>query len=93
MQSYIAHYKSPTGSSKRARGAFEFESEARANTKANTHDARVHMLELYGSEAISWTIEKVERKQTSKEISSGQLELDFRAPKPIRKRAKKKEYW
>ena len=93
MQTYIAHYRSPTGASKRAKGAFEFESDARANTKANQHDARVRMLELYGSDAVSWVIEKVERKGAGKEIGSGQLELDFRAPKPVRKRAKKKEYW
>ena len=97
MQTYIAHYSSPTGSAARTKGVFEFESEARANTKANTHDARVRMLELYGADAVAWNISKVERKgaskSASKDIGSGQLELDFRDPKPERKRAKKKEYW
>ena len=93
MQTYLAHYRTPSGSRERAKGVFEFESDARANTKANQHDARVRMLELYGSDAVSWTIDKVERKGVGKEVGQGQLELDFRAPKPVRKRAKKKEYW
>ena len=42
---------------------------------------------------MSWTIDKVERKRSREAVSDGQLELDFRAPKPVRKRAKKKEYW
>ena len=77
MQTYIAHYRSPSASAQRAKGVFEFESDARAGTKANGHDARMRMLELFGKDAVSWTIDKV----------------DFRAPKPVRKRAKKKEYW
>lgn len=96
MQTYIAHYSSPSAASKRAKGVFEFDSDARANTKANQHDARMRMLELYGADAVGWTIDKVERKgkgNAGAEMVSGQLELDFRAPKPVRKRAKKKEYW
>ena len=46
-----------------------------------------------GKDAVSWTIDKVERKRSREAVSDGQLELDFRAPKPVRKRAKKKEYW
>lgn len=59
------------------------------------HDARVRMLELYGSAAVSWTIDKVERKRESvkKEHADGQLELDFREPKAERKRKHVKEYW
>ena len=93
MATYIAHYQSPKGSYERARGLFEFESDARAGTKANAHDARMKMLELFGASAVSWTIEKVERKRVSELHSDGQLELDFRAPKPERKRKVKKEYW
>lgn len=93
MQTYIAHYRSPSASSQRAKGAFEFDSDARVGTKANGHDARVRMLELYGKDAVSWIIEKIERKKAKETLSDGQLELDFRAPKPVRKRAKKKEYW
>ena len=48
MQTYIAHYSSPSASAQRAKGVFEFESDARANTKGNNHDARMRMLELYG---------------------------------------------
>ena len=61
MATYIAHYQSPKGSYDRERGLFEFESDARAGTKANAHDARMKMLELFGASAVSWTIEKVER--------------------------------
>ena len=93
MQTYIAHYRSPSASAQRAKGVFEFESDARAGTKANGHDARMRMLELFGKDAVSWTIDKVERKRSREAVSDGQLELDFRAPKPVRKRAKKKEYW
>jgi nicotinic acid mononucleotide adenylyltransferase len=93
MQTYIAHYRSPAASDARATGLFEFQSDARAGTKANSRDARLRMLELYGKDAVSWTIDKVERKRSREAVSDGQLELDFRAPKPVRKRAKKKEYW
>lgn len=93
MQTYIAHYRSPNASSQRAKGLFEFESGARLGTKANAHDARVRMLEIFGSDALSWTIDKIERKKAAETHNDGQLELDFRAPKPERKRKAKKEYW
>ena len=93
MQTYIAHYISPAAADVRGTGLFEFESDSRANTKGNLRDARLKMLELYGKDAVSWTIDSVERKRSREAVSDGQLELDFRAPKPVRKRAKKKEYW
>lgn len=93
MQVYIAHYRSPAASDARAMGLFEFESSSRANSKGNLRDARLRMLELYGKEAVSWNIERVERKKAADAPCDEQLELDFRAPKPQRKRAKKKEYW
>ena len=93
MQTYIAHYRSPAASDARATGLFEFQSDARAGTKANSRDARLKMLELYGKDAVSWTVDRVERKKASKPVQDGQLELDFRPPKKERKRAKKKEYW
>ena len=42
---------------------------------------------------MSWSIVKVERKKATTVACDEQLELDFRAPKPERKRAKKKEWW
>ena len=93
MQTYIAHYRSPAASDARATGLFEFQSDARAGTKSNSRDARLRMLELYGKDAVSWTVDRVERKKASKPVQDGQLELDFRPPKKERKRAKKKEYW
>lgn len=93
MQTYIAHYRSPAASDARATGLFEFESDARAGSKANLRDARLKMLELYGKDAVSWTIDRVERKRATKQVQDGQLELDFRPPKAERKRAKKKEWW
>ncbi len=61
---------------------FEFTSEARLGSKANVHDARIKMLELYGNDALAWQIEKVEHKTASaaKRQIDGQLELDFREP-------------
>lgn len=93
MQTYIAHYSSPAASDARAKGLFQFESASRAGSKANLHDARVRMLELYGKAAVSWSIVKVERKRAASDACGEQLELDFRAPKPERKRAKRKEWW
>lgn len=93
MQAYIAHYRSPAAADVRAMGLFEFESDCRANSKGNLHDARLKMLELYGKDAVSWNIERVERKKAVDAPCDEQLELDFRAPKPQRKRAKKKEWW
>lgn len=98
MATYIAHYQSPKGSYERERGLFEFESDARAGTKANAHDARMKMLELFGASAVSWTIEKVERAgaapaEKREKTTDGQLALDFRPPKPERKRKHSKGYW
>ncbi len=93
MQTYVAHYQSPAAADVRGTGLFEFESEARANSKNNLRDARLKMLELYGKDAVSWTIDRVERKKAAEASQDGQLELDFRPPKKQRTRAKKKEYW
>lgn len=96
VQTYIAHYSSPAASDSRGQGVFEFESDARIGTKANTHDARMRMLEVYGKDAISWNIVKVERKKAkpkADQAQDGQLQLDFRPPKVERKRAKRKEWW
>ena len=60
MQTYIAHYISPAAADVRGTGLFEFESDSRANTKGNLRDARLKMLELYGKDAVSWTIDSVE---------------------------------
>lgn len=93
MQTYVAHYRSPAASDARGLGLFEFESDARAGSKANIHDARLKMLELFGKDAVSWSIEKVEKKKASQSEVDGQMKLDFRPPKPERKRAVRKEYW
>ncbi|NGM17825.1 hypothetical protein [Xiamenia xianingshaonis] len=93
MQTYLAHYVSPIASDARATGLFEFESDSRMGSKANLHDARMRMLELYGKDAVSWSIDKVERKPAKSLDADGQLTIDFRPPKPVRKRAPKKEYW
>ena len=93
MTVFLAHYRSPDGSAPRAKGLFEFESGARLGSKMNMHDARVRMLELYGNEALSWNIEKIERKKQAEGHQDGQLELDFRDPVKQRKRKPKREYW
>lgn len=89
MAIFVAHYSSAKFSEARSKGSFDFESDSRMGSKANMHDARVRMLELYGNEALSWTIDKVEHRSQSKSkgASDGQLELDFREPlKPAKKR-------
>ena len=93
MQTYIAHYRSLNSSAERATGLFEFESDARLNSKGNQHDARMKMLELFGKEAVSWTIDKIERKKARETKTDGQLEFDFREPCAPRKRRASKKYW
>lgn len=92
MPVYIANYRSLDSDAEHVTGMFEFESESRLGTKANAHDARVCMLEMFGKQALSWTIFKVERKSGKSKVADGQLELDFRAPK-VKKRKKNREYW
>ena len=92
MTAYLAHYRSPVAADVRGAGAFEFESDARMGTKGNLHDARVKMLEMFGKDAASWEIEKVERVNSRNSALDGQLELDFR-PEKKRRRRRTKEYW
>lgn len=89
----MAHYISPAASDVRGTGFFEFESNARLNSKDNLHDARMKMLELFGKDAVSWSIDKVEKKKASNDVMDGQLELDFRPEKQVRKRRHSKGYW
>ena len=92
LATYTAHYRSPNASQARAKGVFEFESEARAGSKENAHDARLAMLQQYGNQALSWVIEDIKLKaapKSAKNVADGQLELDFREPLPERKRQKR----
>lgn len=93
MTTFMAHYISPAASDVRGTGFFEFESDARLNSKDNLHDARMKMLELFGKDAVSWSIDKVEKKKASNDVMDGQLELDFRPEKQVRKRRHSKGYW
>jgi len=88
---YVAHYSSP-GNNALAKGHFEFESTGRASSKTNKLDARIKMLELYGKEAVSWVIDEIKIKKITQEVCDGQLELDFRDVKPVRKRRVTKKY-
>ena len=92
MTLYLAHYQSPARADVRGMGTFEFESDARAGSKENQHDARMKMLEMFGKDAASWQISKIERKKAKSDVLDGQLQLDFR---PVKKRRKRrtKEYW
>lgn len=95
MSLFVANYRSPNASGERSRGLFEFESEARLGSKANAHDARVRMLELYGNDALAWTIEDIRHKPRKAAASQmdGQMELDFREPlkePPKRRRSTKR---
>lgn len=93
MARYLAHYRSSTSADVRGQGFFEFESDARANSKENLRDARVRMLELYGKDAVAWAVDRIERARAATEELDGQMEMDFRPQKRKRKRAMKKEYW
>ncbi len=86
-RTYRASYRSP-GHSAGERGVFEFESSARAGTKANMHDARLEMLDRFGSKAVGWQIHGIELAKDSDGESpiDGQAELDFRAEAPKRRR-------
>jgi hypothetical protein len=88
LTDYVAHYKSPASAANRAVGSFVFASDAQMGSKANMSDARVRMLEIHGADALSWTIDKIERK-TSKSEGDGQAELDFREPAPVKKRKRR----
>lgn len=85
---YRATIVSPLGTAP-ASSSIEFESEFRAGSKQNIQDARYKMLELHGSEAISWTVTDVERiPEAEQGVIQEQLMLDFREPteEPKRKR-------
>ena len=86
MTVYLAHFKSPAMADSRGVGFFEFESNARAGSKDNLHDARIKMLELYGADAVSWRIDKVEKQKAKTDSLDGQLQLDFRPEKKKQKR-------
>ncbi|WP_255467388.1 hypothetical protein [Raoultibacter phocaeensis] len=91
VQTYIAHYTSPITESP-TKGYFEFESEHRASSKKNAHDARIKMLELFGKEAVSWVIDEVKLKKKKDDLCGDQIELDFREPKKPRKRRASKKW-
>lgn len=88
MSLFVANYRSPNGSGERSRGLFEFESDSRLGSKANAHDARMKMLELYGSDAVAWTITDIKHKpkKVAAAQADGQMQLDFREPVKERKR-------
>lgn len=91
VQTYVAHYTSPVTESP-TKGYFEFESEHRASSKKNAHDARIRMLELFGKDAVSWVIDEVKLKKKKDDLCGDQIELDFREPKKPRKRRASKKY-
>jgi hypothetical protein len=88
MTKYRATIVSPLGAAP-ASSSIEFESEHKAGSKQNIQDARYKMLELHGSEAVSWTVTNIERVPEAEQGAiQEQLMLDFREPaeKPKRKR-------
>lgn len=85
VQTYVAHYSSPVNEAP-TKGYFEFESEHRASSKLNARDARIRMLELYGKDAVSWVIDEIRLKKKKDGVGSMQMELDFRAPKKVKRK-------
>ncbi len=90
MSTYVAHYKSLDADSKRACGLFQFESDAKINSKQNTHDARLAMLENFGNDALSWQIEKIEKHKARDTRADGQLSFDWRGPAKKKRKVSKK---
>lgn len=88
MVAYRAHYRSPGGENPRS-GEFVFESEHPLNSRANIQDARFKLLDLFGSEAVSWQITSTEKGPSSPAAENVcQPALDFREPKKIRHKRK-----
>lgn len=85
MARYRATIVSPKGAAPTS-SVIEFESEFRAGSKRNIQDARYKMLEIHGSEAVSWTVRDVEKVPDISDAPTEQLMLDFREPKQPSKR-------
>ena len=85
MGVFRATYQSPRNANPQS-GQFTFESKHPLNSKANEQDARYKMLELFGNEAVAWSVTHVERAQVADADAPVQLGLDFREPKKTRKR-------
>ncbi|MGI6591181.1 MAG: hypothetical protein ACOX1O_06210 [Eggerthellaceae bacterium] len=85
MARYVAHYQSPKGEHPQS-GEFVFESAHPMNSKSNRQDARFRMLDLFGKEAVSWQIVKVERARADADEHCVQPNLDFREPEVHKRR-------
>lgn len=85
MGFFRAQYASPHNANPQS-GQFTFESKHQLGSKGNEQDARYKMLELFGNEAVSWNIIRVERTKSTEADAPVQLGLDFREPKKTRKR-------
>lgn len=90
MTRYRATIVSPKGEAPKS-SIIEFESDHRAGSKLNVQDARYQMLELYGSEALAWSVKDVEKvpdREVTDDAPVEQMMLDFREPiePPKRKR-------
>lgn len=93
MSTFTAHYFSPSADKERVNGLFDFESDNRLGSRALDKDARLAMLERFGNYALTWVIDKIERKKKRSSQVDGQMMLDFREPVQAPKRKKKKGYW
>ena len=85
MGSFVAYYESPRNDNPQS-GQFSFESKHPLNSHANQQDARFRMLELFGNEALAWSIVRTERSRAGEAEAPVQLGLDFREPKKTRRR-------
>lgn len=76
---YRATIVSPKGAAPKS-SIIEYESEHRAGSKGNVQDARYKMLDIYGEEAVGWTVKDVQRADEGDAQVQEQLLLDFREP-------------
>lgn len=85
MGVFRAYYESPRNANPQS-GCFTFESGHPLRSQANERDARYRMLELFGNEAVAWSIVRVERAGNARADEPVQPGLDFREPRKTRKR-------
>lgn len=85
MGVFRARYESPRNANPQS-GSFTFSSAHPLHSKANEQDARYRMLELFGNEAVSWSVVVIARVNGADADAPVQLGLDFREPKKTRRR-------
>lgn len=88
LRRYTATYQSPRNGES-ACGTFEFDSSAKKGSKQNARDARLRMLEIFGSKALSWVICDIDNAQENSYSDNVQTRLDFRQETPAKQKVRR----